>query len=110
MFSPRTNNLYSGIPDAIPAEIFDVLIDTGILRLERIVSRGQATPPGEWLLSPRQEWVVLLKGRAALLFENDPRLIELNPGDHVHIPVQTKHRVEWTSPDEETIWLALHHS
>jgi cupin 2 domain-containing protein len=29
------------------------------------------------------------------------------PGDFVNIPAHTKHRVEWTTPDEPTIWLAV---
>jgi len=27
----------------------------------------------------------------------------------VVIPARCRHRVEWTDPDQETVWLALHH-
>ena len=52
------------------------------------------------------EWVILLKGHAKLLFEKSD-MIELFPGDNINIPTNTKHRVEWTDPVNETIWLAV---
>jgi cupin 2 domain-containing protein len=32
------------------------------------------------------------------------------PGAYVHIPAHRKHRVEWTDPNQPTIWLAVHYS
>lgn len=78
-------------------------------RLERIVSRGQATPDGEWYDQDANEWVVLLRGAAALRFEDEPEPRVLGPGDWLDIPAHRRHRVEWTAPDEPTIWLALHY-
>ncbi|MEZ6092481.1 MAG: cupin domain-containing protein [Pirellulaceae bacterium] len=52
------------------------------------------------------EWVVVLKGEAKLLFE-DGESVQMMPGDHVLIPAHRKHRVQWTTPDEPTVWLAV---
>jgi len=77
------------------------------VRLERIVSTGQATPPGEWLSQAHEEWVLLLKGAAILTLEGEAPLM-LGPGDHVLIPADLRHRVDWTDPRAPTVWLALH--
>lgn len=101
-------NLFSDLPPDTTVESFEPLLETGHLRLERIVSHGQATPTGEWLDQPRAEWVVLLRGRAALAVEGEPVPTELGPGDWLLIPAHVRHRVAWTDPDGPTIWLALH--
>ncbi|MEN8259112.1 MAG: cupin domain-containing protein [Pseudomonadota bacterium] len=104
----NVGNLYSGIPKALPTERFDDLINTPGLRLERIVSRGHATPVGQWYDQDRAEWVVLLKGAAGLRFEGTADMINLKPGDYLHIPPHVRHRVEWTAAETETVWLALY--
>ncbi len=47
---------------------------------------------------------MLLTGAARLMFEDET--LEMKPGDFVNFPARRKHRVEWTPPDEPTIWLA----
>jgi cupin 2 domain-containing protein len=84
-------------------------VDAGRVRLERIVSTGHATPPGQWLDQDRTEWVTVLRGQASLRFEDEPEPRLLSPGDYVLIPAHRRHRVEWTDPGEPTIWLALHY-
>jgi cupin 2 domain-containing protein len=42
------------------------LVRDGKLRIERIVSRGHASPPGFWYDQPEHEWVMVLGGRAVL--------------------------------------------
>lgn len=79
------------------------------MRLERIVSTGHATPPGQWLDQDTNEWVAVLRGRAALRFEDEEGPRVLGPGDCALIPAHRRHRVEWTDPDEPTVWLALHY-
>jgi cupin 2 domain-containing protein len=98
------------VTDAEPSrgEIFETLIETSHLRLERIISMGQATPAGQWYDQERSEWVALLSGSAGLLFEGESRVQVMRPGDYLLIPARRRHRVEWTDPDQETIWLALH--
>jgi cupin 2 domain-containing protein len=102
------DNLFEAIPAEIPAEILQVLLETDKFRLERIVSGGQATPPGEWYDQDSDEWVVLLTGSACLRLEGEPDLV-LHPGDYLLIPAHRRHRVEWTDPTRPTVWLALHY-
>ncbi|MCG8543778.1 MAG: cupin domain-containing protein, partial [Alphaproteobacteria bacterium] len=83
-------------------------LETETVLLERILSTGHATPAGEWYDQPRAEWVVVLRGRAGLRFEDEETVRTLNPGDHLLIPAHARHRVEWTSDTEPTVWLALH--
>ena len=83
---------------------------TGVFRLERIVSAGQATPPGEWYDQDTHEWVALLTGGAGLRFEDEAEPRVLAPGDYLLIPAHRRHRVEWTDPEPPTVWLALHYS
>jgi cupin 2 domain-containing protein len=67
----------------------------------------EQSPEGFWYDQDEAEWVVVLKGEAKLLFEDDHEPITMRPGDHVLIPAHRKHRVEWTTPDEPTVWLAV---
>lgn len=102
-------NLFAAIPIDLPGELIEPLIQNDALRLERIVSAGHATPPGEWYDQDRNEWVILLTGRARLRFEGTAAPVELSPGDYVLIPAHHRHRVEWTDPAVKTVWLALHY-
>jgi cupin 2 domain-containing protein len=97
-------NVWSLLPD----ELFTTLLDAPGVRIERIISHGHASPENFWYDQPRHEWVVVLKGAARLRFEDET--IELQPGDFLNIPAHKKHRVEWTTPDAPTIWLAVHYS
>lgn len=92
-------------------ERFDTLVDDREVTIERIVSTGQASPPGFWYDNPRDEWVVLLAGGAALEFEGEPSIRTLRPGDYLRIPAHCRHRVVYTefeAPDAPTVWLAVH--
>ncbi len=90
-------------------EISETLLDTEHFRLERILSSGQMTPPGEWDDQESNEWVVLINGNAGLRFEGETEPRVMGPGDYVHIPAHQRHRVEWTDPEQKTVWLALHY-
>lgn len=106
----RIKNLLSGVPETLPEELFERLpLQVQDLRLERIVSRGHATPEGEWYDQPAHEWVLLISGSAGLRFEGDDRVHILMPGDYLDIPAGCRHRVEWTHPTTDTVWLALHY-
>lgn len=100
-------NIFNNLPEALNGEVFEPLLQTPGLLLERIVSNGQVTPEGEWYDQERDEWVLLLRGCAGLRFEGE-ETITLTPGDYQHIPAHCRHRVEWTSEQEQTVWLALH--
>ncbi len=101
------NNLYSAVPSNIPVELIESLIATPSVRIERIVSLGHASPQGFWYDQDESEWVVVLQGQARLRMAGDVELVELGPGDYVNIPAHHRHRVEWTTPDEPTVWLAV---
>jgi cupin 2 domain-containing protein len=100
-------NMLKDIPDKQDEEDVLNLLKTGTVRVERIVSRGHASPPAFWYDQDEGEWVVLLKGAAVLEFEGDTEPLRLSPGDHVNIPPHRRHRVAWTAPDEPTVWLAV---
>ena len=103
-------NVFSAIDRDSPDELFETLLQIPGAKLERIVSTGQSTPPGEWYDQADAEWVVLLSGAARLRFEPPAAEHELHPGDYLLIPAHCRHRVEWTSPNEPAVWLALHFS
>jgi cupin 2 domain-containing protein len=104
---PLPNNLFADIPPHLTDELFTNLLDAGHVRIERIVSNGDSSPEGFWYDQRQHEWVVVLKGAARLQFED--QVMELRPGHFVNIPAHRKHRVEWTTPEEQTIWLAVHY-
>jgi cupin 2 domain-containing protein len=103
------DNIFAALPPAGDAEHVTPLVAGGAVRIERIVSHGQQTPPGEWLAEPRAEWVVVLEGSAGLQFAGEEAPRVLARGDHVHIPAHTRHRVAWTDPAGPTVWLAVHY-
>lgn len=103
-------NLFAGLPEVLPEELFETLLDQPGCRVERIVSRGQSTPAGQWYDQAWDEWVLLLQGAAALQLEGQEGLLELRPGDYLLLPAHCRHRVAWTADGEETLWLALHFS
>ena len=88
-------------------EVVDLLLDRPGVRIERIVSTGQATPAGEWYDQPGDEWVALLAGRATLRCDDEVP-IELRAGDWLLIPAHVRHRVEATSQEPPCVWLAVH--
>jgi cupin 2 domain-containing protein len=102
-------NVFADIPDTIPEEIFETIIEADSFRLERIVSDGQLTAEDEWYDEDENEWFILLKGSAGLLLEGDKEPLVLKPGDYLNLPAHRKHKVLWTDADEKTIWLALHY-
>src|SRR3982074_3083956 len=104
---PSPTNLFVDLPQHLPDELAQTLLDAANVRIERIVSNGHASPEGFWYDQDQHEWVVVLKGAARLRFGDET--VEIKPGDFINIPAHEKHRVEWTTPDEPTIWLAVHY-
>lgn len=100
------SNLFDDIPEVIEKEITEVLTLSSSVRIEKIISQGQCSPKNFWYDQSENEWVILLRGRAILEFENG-EFVELDEGDYINIAAHTKHRVEWTAPYEENIWLAV---
>ena len=103
-------NIFSNTPAHLSDELVETLVASDHIRIERIVSHGHASPEGFWYDQDRPEFVMLLKGAARLRFDGDNDPIEMRPGDFIDIPAHRKHRVEWTIPDEPTVWLAVHYA
>ncbi|MGP8308816.1 cupin domain-containing protein [Vibrio sp. YIC-376] len=99
-------NLFKDLPNDVSEETFEDLLCRENLRIERIVSHGQTSPEHGWYDQEEHEWVLVLKGTGELTFENGS-VKRLEAGDHINIPAHTKHKVSWTDPNQETIWLAV---
>lgn len=102
-------NLFADLP-LVPeaAERLETLLARPGLRIERIVSTGQASPPGFWYEQADAEWVVLLAGAALLRFEDETEMHSLRVGDWLYIEPRRRHRMDWTDPAARTVWLAVH--
>ncbi len=101
-------NLFAALPGGLGAEQITALVENENLRIERIVSTGQASPPGFWYDQARAEWVLLVTGSAGLLFEGEAEPRTLRPGDYLLIPAHRRHRLAWTDVEQPTVWLAIH--
>ena len=100
-------NLLSSEASAQDAEVTRTIVAGNGVRLERIVSHGQASPDGFWYDQAEAEWVTVLAGRARIKVADQASAITLGPGDTLLLPAHCRHRVEWTDPDQPTVWLAL---
>ena len=100
-------NLLRDLPDALKAEVTDILLQAPAARIERIVSHGQASPDGFWYDQDEAEWVLLLSGAARLRFADEAEARILGPGDHLNIAARRRHRVDWTDPSQPSVWLAV---
>ena len=50
------------LPSQLPQhELFETLLTNQNILIERIISTGQTTPPGEWYEQENYEWVILIK-------------------------------------------------
>ncbi|WP_417912472.1 cupin domain-containing protein [Candidatus Electronema sp. TJ] len=102
------NNIFSSLPEELDAELFTELLREQNIRIERIVSQGHASPASGWYDQEDNEWVLVLEGAGTILFA-DGRKTTLKTGDFLHIPAREKHKVAWTDPDRQTVWLAVHY-
>ncbi len=101
------NNIFEGIPQKFDEEIFEDLIRSDKIRIERIVSKGHISPNDFWYNQEENEWVIIIKGEARIKFHDGEKIFHLSEGDYLNIPRHTKHRVEWTDLSQETIWVAV---
>jgi cupin 2 domain-containing protein len=101
-------NIFDALPQHMPREVVQTLIQSADVRIERIISHGHASAPDFWYDQPQHEWVVVLKGSARLQFEDG--MVEMKVGDYINIPAFRKHRVDWTTPDEPTVWLGVRYA
>ena len=99
-------NLLRDLPRPSSGEVIERLAGSGAVRIERIVSRGEASPDGFWYDQDEAEFVLVLTGAARLGFA-DGVAVALGPGDWLEIAPHRRHRVDWTDPDQPTVWLAV---
>jgi cupin 2 domain-containing protein len=104
----RSGNLLADVPKNLPAEQIFTLASSPGATIERIVSTGQASPPGFWYDQDATEWVFLMAGSAGILIEGESIARVLGPGDFMEIPAHVRHRVEWTDAGKATVWLTVH--
>ena len=101
------SNIFDDVPPHLPEELFQTLLSKGSVRIERIVSHGHGSPEGFWYDQDQDEWVMVVQGAARLQFEDG--LMDLKPGDFVNIPAHKRHRVQWTDPSVQTVWVAVYY-
>lgn len=104
----KLKNIFECLPDSIDEETIDLLVESGKLKIERIVSRGQSSAEKKWYDQEHNEWVMVVAGEAILAIKGEED-IHLTAGSHINLPAHTLHRVSWTHPDTDTIWLAVHY-
>lgn len=101
------HNLGEAIPADLPEEFSEILARGKNVRIERIVSRGHASEPGFWYDQDEDEFVLVVSGKARLEFAEKQETMSLGPGDWLVIPAHCRHRVAWTDPEQDTVWLAV---
>jgi cupin 2 domain-containing protein len=99
-------NIFKNIPKDLKDEVFESIVSNPNLKIERIISYGHTSPTEGWYDQEENEWVIVLKGEAILSFEYQ-KDVRLKEGDYINIQAYTKHKVSWTLPNSETIWLAV---
>lgn len=101
-----TGNIFDAVPADLSNEIFEGIVQTSHVRIERIISQGHASPEVGWYDQDENEWVIVLEGSGSILFENG-RQVVLKKGDYLNIPAHSKHKVLGTDKEVVTIWLAV---
>jgi cupin 2 domain-containing protein len=102
-------SLFEDIPAECPEELFETLCSAENVKIERIVSNGQASPEGFWYDQEQNEFLLVVQGSAGLKIEGEDHIVVLKTGDYLNIGSHVKHRVEWTASACKTIWLAVHY-
>jgi cupin 2 domain-containing protein len=105
----KSGDLFADVSARLEEEETAVLAELpGGVRIERIVSTGQASPEGFWYDQDWTEWIVVLTGSAGVRIEGEAAARILGPGGYLEILPHVRHRVDWTDADEPTVWLAVH--
>jgi cupin 2 domain-containing protein len=102
-------NIFDNIPLDKKNENFFEILQSKTVKIEKIVSNGQKSDENFWYDQEKNEFVIVLKGEAILqIIENEEiKSIKLREGDYLDIKAHVKHRVEYTSQNEPTMWLAV---
>jgi len=102
----KKSDIFDNIPKDLTNEFFEDIVLSDNVKIEKIISKGHTSPKDGWYNQEQNEWVIVLKGEGIISFE-DEKQICLKSGEYINIPAHKKHKVSWTKPDEETIWLAV---
>ena len=104
----KKQNIFKNIPVKLDEESFEDILNTDTFNIQRIISKGHTSPKTGWYDQDDNEWVIVLKGGAVLSYGNGDE-VHLESGDYINIPAHTKHKVSWSDPNIETIWIAVHY-
>lgn len=102
-------SLFDNIHSSLPDEVFETLCSSDTVKIERIISRGHSSPEGFWYDQTKNEFVLVVQGSARVRIRGEKNSIVVATGEYLNIRAHVKHRVEWTDPDIDTIWLAVHY-
>lgn len=102
----NASNIFADIPRHLSKELLEVIAQHGNTRIERIVSQGHTSPDSGWYDQDQPEWVIVLQGEAVIAYATGEE-VRLTAGDHVAIPAHVRHKVKWTAPGMQTVWLAV---
>jgi len=105
----KSSNIFANIASSVNGEVFEDIISKENIQIQRIISSPNSGDTSKWYDQDTDEWVIVLQGSAIITFENKDKT-HLNAGDYLNIPAHTKHQVSWTTPDEKTIWIAIHYN
>jgi cupin 2 domain-containing protein len=101
------DSLLRHLPAPGAEEHVEVLARAPGVRIERIVSHGHRSADDFWYEQDEDEWVFLVAGAAEIAFDDGARLA-MAPGDWLALPAHRRHRVAWTDPAADTIWLCVY--
>jgi len=87
-------------------ESFEDFFAAGDVRIERIVSRGHASPESGYYAQDWTEVVIVLCGQAKV--EMEESVYVLSAGDWLAIKPRMRHRVLETSQSPACVWCAIH--
>ena len=104
----KSGSLTSGLELPGSEELVEALYERPGVRIERIVSSGQASPDGHWYDQDSDEWVLVVAGSARLRIDGEAEDRKLGEGDYVFLPAHCRHRVAWTRSEPPTVWLVIH--
>jgi cupin 2 domain-containing protein len=107
VWSIQIDQFLRHLPEKSPEESIENLFERENIRIERIVSHGHITAEEQWYDQEKNEFVVVVKGGAKLLFEGNSNPVQLKANDGKNIPAHKRHRVIWTDPKVSTVWLTF---
>ncbi|MEL6931430.1 MAG: cupin, partial [Cyanobacteria bacterium J06600_6] len=67
-------NIFQLANSLASTELIESLLEQDGILIERIVSTGQVTPPGEWYDQEQNEWLIVLQGEGELSYEDNSRI------------------------------------